>query len=95
VLVHHAYARRQRRARLAGRQQPAMHPNFARIGDVVAKEDGHQRGLARAVLAEQGQHFAARELQADAVIGHQRPEAFGDAAQLQDGFRHAGRTVLI
>ena len=53
----------------------------ARVGDVVAEQDRHQRRLAGAVLAEQRQHLAGVQLERDGVVGHQRAEALGDAAQ--------------
>ena len=87
VLVHHAHARRERRARLAGRQRPAEDLDAARIRHVVAEEDVHQRGLAGAVLAEERDHLAAAQFEAHAVIGRQRPEALGDPVEPQDDGR--------
>lgn len=53
----------------------------------MAEEDVHQRGLARAILAEQRHHLAAREAQAHRVIRGERPEALGDAVKAQDDVR--------
>jgi hypothetical protein len=80
---------------LARRQRSAVHQDVARVGRVVAEQDGHQRALARAVLAQQGQHLAGLQVQRDAVVGGQRAEALGDARQAQHrrGGR-AGRRVV-
>ena len=72
VLVHHADARRERGARVAGRERRPMTSTRARVGDVVAEEDVHQRRLAGAVLAEQRDHLALVQREADAVVGEQR-----------------------
>jgi len=88
VLVHHAYARRQRRLGVARRQRLPKRFNPACIGPVMAKQDGHQRRFARAVLAQQGQHLAGPELQRDVVIGKQGAEPLGDAAQRENGIGH-------
>ena len=88
MLVHHADAGRECCARVARRQGFAKDRNVALVGDVVAKQDGYQRGLAGAVLPEQGQYFAGLQFQRDGVVGDQRPETFGDAGELQDGFGH-------
>jgi simple sugar transport system ATP-binding protein len=52
-------------------------------GHVMAEQDGHERALARAVLAQQGQHLAAAQLQRDVVVGQQRAEALADVRQPQ------------
>ena len=44
---------------------------------VEAVEDVHQRRLAGAVLAEDGMHRAARDVQADVVVGLQLAETAG------------------
>ena len=49
------------------------------VGDIVAEQDVHQRGLAGAVLAEQRDDLAALQVERDRVIGGQRAEALGDA----------------
>jgi hypothetical protein len=50
----------------------------------VPEQNVHQRRLAGAVLAHQRQDLASSELEVDRVIGDQRAEAPGDAAQRQD-----------
>ena len=53
-------------------------------GDVVAEQDRHQRRLARAVLAEQREHLAARRASSEiVVVGDERAEALGDAGEAQ------------
>ena len=94
VLVDHADAGSERGMGRARRQrdQPAFGAgdlHRAGIGDVVAEEDVHQRRLAGAVLAEQGEDLAAAQGEVDAVIGEQRPEALGDAGEAKDDGRLA------
>src|SRR6218665_2789533 len=85
VLVHHADACRQRRARLARWQAPAKDLDMACVGPVMPEQNRHQRRFARAVFAQQRQHLAALQVQADVVIGQQRAKALADAAQAQHG----------
>jgi hypothetical protein len=84
VLVHHADAGVQCRARVARRQRLAVHLDVAFVGRVVAEQDRHQRGLAGPVFAQQRQHLAGAKLQRDGVVGHQRAKTLGDAVQAQD-----------
>ena len=79
VLVHHANARVQRGLGVARRQRLAKHGDAAGVCGVVAKQDGHQRRFARAVLAQQRQNLARLQVQRDGVIGHQRAKTFADA----------------
>ena len=51
MLVYHADAGGQRRARIAGRQTLAKDFDMTFVRRVMAKQDVHQRGLARAVFA--------------------------------------------
>ena len=62
MLVHHANASGQRRARIARRQGLAVHADLARVGGVVPKQDGHQSGFARTVFAQQRQHLTRAQL---------------------------------
>ena len=84
MLVNHADAGGKRRGGIAGRQRHAERFDAAFVRNVVAEEDRHQRRLAGAVLAEQRQHFGAREFERDAVVGDERPEALGDAGKAED-----------
>jgi hypothetical protein len=54
----------------------------------MAEQDVHQRGLARAILAEERENFAAPELQRNIVIGGQRTKALGYVAEFEHGGRH-------
>ena len=92
MLVHHADAGIERGARVARRQRLAEGLDRALVGDIVAEQDVHQRGLAGAVLAEQRDDLAARELEGDRVVGDKRPEALGDAGEAEDGM--SGRLMI-
>ena len=72
MLVDHADAGVERGARVARRQRLAEGLDRARVGDIVAEEDVHQRRLAGAVLAEQRHDLAAREVERDRVVGDER-----------------------
>ena len=48
------------------------------VGEVDAGEHVHQRGLAAAVLPQQGQDLALVQLKVDVVVGHHAAEALGD-----------------
>ena len=85
MLVHHADAGVERGTRVAGRQSLAEGFDGALVGDVVAEEDVHQRGLAGAVLAKQRDDLAALQVEGDGVVGDKRAETLGDAGEAQDG----------
>ncbi len=90
VLMHHADAGGQRGGGIARRKRPAEDLDGAGIGDVVTEQDADQRALARAVLAQQREHFAAREIERDVVVGYKRAETLGDAREAEDGLmRHS------
>jgi hypothetical protein len=63
----------------------AREGDLAAIGHIMAEQDIHQRGLARAVLAQQRNDLAARQIEIDPVIGAQRTEPLGDTAKAQNG----------
>ena len=65
---------------------PSMQ-DLALVGLDEPVEDVHQRGLARAVLAEQGVDLARADGQIDVVVGHEAAEALRDAAAAQDSPR--------
>jgi hypothetical protein len=69
VLLHHRHAAFPQGARAELLDRFPRHLDRALVGAVEAGEDPHQRGLARAVLAEQGVHLARPQLQVDAVEG--------------------------
>jgi hypothetical protein len=71
VLVDEAQPRRRRRLGVAQRELGVVDPGLRPVvGLVEAREDLDERGLARAVVAEQGEHLAAASLDGDVV---QRP----------------------
>ena len=63
----------------------AIEQDLALIGPGQAVEDVHERGLAGAVLAQQGVDLARLDVEVDAVVGHDARVALGDAAHLQRG----------
>src|SRR5262245_46038236 len=56
----------------------------------MAKQDIHERGLAGAVLAQQRQHLATMQIEADRIVGQQWTEALGNAAQPEDDVLRLG-----
>jgi hypothetical protein len=83
MLMHHADAGGECRARIARRQDLSSDRHAPGIGDVVTEDDVHQRGLAGPVLAQQGEDFAAGDGEGDRVVCHQIAEALGDAIDLE------------
>ena len=75
MLVHHADPRVDRLPRRVDPQRLAIQPKLALVRVVEPVEDVHQRGLAGAVLAEQGVHFALAQVEVDTVVGHHSREA--------------------
>ena len=59
-----------------------VHQDLAFVGVIEAVEDAHQRGLARAVFAQQGVNFARGQGKIDVVVGHQGAKALGDPVHL-------------
>ena len=56
------------------------------VGQIVAEEDAHQRGLAGPVLAQQAHDLAlAAAARSMASLASERAEALGDAGQAQEG----------
>ena len=83
VLVDHADAGGDRVGGAARcRPASAADQDLALVGPVEAVEDAHQRGLAGAVLADDAVDRAAAHRQVDVAVRDDRPEALGDAAQL-------------
>src|SRR5205814_9195755 len=81
MLMHHTDAAPDRLVRAADPHRLAAHQNFARVLMVQTIDDIHQGGLAGAVLAQQRQHLAAVQLQADISIGDDTWEGLGDIAR--------------
>ena len=89
VLVHHADAPGIGIAGGAEVDRLAVHGDGPGVRLVEPHDDVHEGGLARTVLAHEGQHFAAANLQADVIAGQHTRETLGDAFQLElgDGFQ--------
>jgi len=68
--------------RLATQQHAAL------VGLLEAADDLHQRRLARAVVAQESQHLAFAQVQADVAQRDDRPEALGDVLDPQDLVSH-------
>ena len=83
VLVHHADAGAHGVAGSCERLRGAVEQDLALVGLVQAVEHVHERGLARAVLAQQAVDLACLDREVDVVVGRERAEALGDAAQLE------------
>ena len=85
VLVHHPEPRLDRvLGRSEGDGLPADE-DLALVGLVEPVQDVHEGRLARAVLAEERVHLAAREVEADVVVGEHAGELLDDPAHLEDG----------
>ena len=85
LLVDDANAERERIARTLNLDVLAVDDDAALVFAVGAAEDLHQRGLARAVLAEQHVHFAAVQREIDAVERDDARKCFPDAVHFEDG----------
>ena len=81
VLVDHTDAQTEGVLGGADGYRLAVHLNLAAVGEIDAGEHIHQRGLAAAVLPQQGQDLAPFHIQADGVVGHHLTEGFGDVFQ--------------
>jgi hypothetical protein len=75
VLGDHADTGRDGIAGRADAHGPAVDADGAGVRARQPVEDAHERGLARAVLAEEGVDLAAREPEIDLVVGDEVPEA--------------------
>jgi hypothetical protein len=64
--------------------------DLALVGRQHAVDHVHQRGLAGAVLPQQGVDLPTPELEVDGVVGRQGAEALGDAAELEGELRGTG-----
>jgi len=90
MLMHHADAGLDRRARLALRHLSAFDQNSAGIRHVMAEKDAHQRGLARTVLAKQRHDLTLGKSHGNIVIGEIGAETLADACDLQHRPGHDG-----
>ena len=80
VLVDHADAQVERVLRAADGDRTAVHLDLALVREIDAREHVHERGLAAAVLAQQGQDLAPVDVQIDLLVGRDAAEGLGDAA---------------
>jgi hypothetical protein len=88
VLVHHAHAACDGVAAALDLRRAAVDRDRAPVGLVEAVQDGHQRALARAVLAHDAVDGALGHHQVDRPVGLHRAEALVDAAHLDGRRRH-------
>ena len=96
VLVDHADAAGDGVGRAGDLDRLAVEQDLALVRRGEAVEDVHQRGLARAVLAEQRVDLARADGQVDVVVGQDARVALGDAAHLErrgDHRRRSGRAL--
>ena len=91
LLMDQGDAAPARLERTGGRVRPTRDLQLAPIGAHGAGDDVHQRGLPRAVLADQRVHLAGVEREFHAVQRRRRPEPLGDVADLQDAGRRSRR----
>src|SRR6266571_1555287 len=59
----------------------AVPQHLAAVGDENAQDDSHRGGLARAVAADETEHLARTNVEAEAVHRQQRAVALGDALE--------------
>jgi len=86
VLVHHADPAGDGVAGVAEAHLLAVDGDGALVRLLHAVEDLHQRGLAGAVLTDEGVHGAAAHGDLDVVVRDDAGEALGDAAQFDGGW---------
>ena len=86
VLMHHAHATGDGLAGVEACNLLALDDHLAAGGGVHAVEDVHQRGLARAVFAHQGEHLALADVQGHVVVGQHAGELHGHMPEGNDGF---------
>ena len=93
MLVHHGQTHRRGREGVLDHHRVAVQADLAGVGGVQAQQDPHERGLARAVLAEEPVDLAPLDRQVDSVAGDDVAEAFGDPVEFERG-GGGGRTGL-
>jgi hypothetical protein len=91
VLVHHADPERHRLLRAAGLDRAAVAVDRSRVPPDQPEQDLHERGLARAVLAQQAVDLAPFDGQVHAVAGDDLAVGLADPAQPQRGRPPLGR----
>ena len=88
LLVDHADAKVQRGSRVGDLDRLPLEPDLAGVGLVHAGQDLHQRGLAGAVLADQGVDLAGTELEACVGERVDAGEVLGDPGHLDQQVTH-------
>ena len=83
VLVDHRQPERRGLERVVDDDGPPAHGDVPLVRADQAEEHVHQRGLARAVLAEDAQDLAPPDRQVDPVAGDQRAEALGQQPRFE------------
>ena len=83
VLVHHADAGAHRVSGALEVLDVVVEQDHAFVSRVQAVEHVHQRGLARAVLAEQAVDLAGFDREIDAVVGDETAEPLRDSTEFE------------
>jgi len=81
MLMHHADPGLERCTGVSTREFATEDLDRTRIRPVMPKQDRHQRGFARPVFPEQGEHLAASEGQGNVVVGDQISKTLADARE--------------
>ncbi|MCY1301710.1 hypothetical protein D9M70_513380 [compost metagenome] len=81
MLVDHANAGIESRARISRRKRLSEGLDASLVGDIVAEENVHQRRLAGTVLPEKCYDFAPLQLEGNGIVGPERTEALADAGK--------------
>ena len=84
MLVHHADARGDSGGGITGGKGLAKGFDVTLVSHIVTEQDVHERCLARAIFAKQGQYLAAVQCKRNIAIGGERAETLGDMRQAQD-----------
>ena len=90
MLKNHGHAQGARLAGVVDAYGLAIDLDRSGVHLHTAVDDFHQRGLARAVLAEHRVDFSRQQRQRHAVIGHRAGIGFGDTGELKAGNVHQG-----
>jgi hypothetical protein len=88
LLVDETNAERHRVIHVVDGDWLSIHKKLAFFGAIDAAEDFHECGLARSVLATQGENLARGDAEADLVERHHTGEALRDAAHFEKGNIH-------
>ena len=95
MLVHHPDPALDRLLRRVNPDGLSVDQDLTLVGVVETVEDVHQRGLPRAVLAQQRVHLTCPEVEADVVVREDSREPLRDPAQLEDDGAVAHRAGIL